>query len=181
MSSVPSKPFRENDELISDLARYAEGICSEQAVRKRWRFDDAVLESIGADDLLVEMVEAEKVRRIRNGAAKREKAQQHLVKGPDILNTIMNDTRANPRHKIDAVKALNDLSDFSPQVARDVDRVVIHIDMGADVRAKGGKSDPADVLHVEAAVGPRDAEGRIIDARSPLIEASERFEQEEVP
>ena len=60
---------RENDELIADLARYAEGICTEAAVRRKYRdiLNDEAWTTLGKDDLLVEMVEAEKVRRIRNG------------------------------------------------------------------------------------------------------------------
>jgi len=181
---APAAQSRENLELISDLCRFAEGLVTEAAVRKRWRLEEKDWIALN-DDEVVRAVDEERVRRIRSGAAKREKAQQHLVKGPDILNTIMSDPRANARHKIDAVKALNDLSDFSPQVARDVDRVVIHIDMGADTRLKGGKSNPADILEIEAEVRPRDADGKIIDAtpreRPPMIEASEQFDQEVVP
>src|SRR5262249_15286378 len=179
-----SQTLRENDELISDLARYAEGICSEQAVRKRWRFDDAVWESIGADDLLVEMVEAEKVRRIRNGAAKREKAQLHVVAAPDVLSEIHKDPKANARHRIDASKALDDLAGFAPQrSAAETDRVIIHIDMGADVRARGLESNPADVLHIEAAVrpSPNPNDTQIIDARTPMIEAGNFDQQEAIP
>src|SRR5262249_4901680 len=115
--------------------------------------------------------------RVRSGQTKRELAQLHLVKGPDILNTIMSDARANPRHKIDAVKALNDLSDFTPQrPGVEQDRVVIHIDLSADTK------DPRDVLHIEASARPVDAEGGVVDAapqeRGPMIEASEQIDQE---
>jgi len=178
--SVPSKSFRENDELVSDLARFSEGVLTERQVRQRHHlFVNEAWESMGTDDLLVEMVEAEKIRRIMNGAAKRELAQLHLVKAPAVLDSILSDPRANARHRIDSAKALNDLADFTPQVARDVDRVVIHIDMGADVRAKGLPSNPADILEIEAEVRPRDADGKIIDnapqQRPPMIEDHEEM------
>jgi len=92
MSLVPSKTFRENDELVSDLARFSEGILTEKQVRKKWHLlDESAWVAIGEDDLMVEMVEAEQVRRIRNGAAKREKAQNFVTSAPDVLNGIMSD------------------------------------------------------------------------------------------
>ena len=156
MSLVSSKTFRENDELVSDLARFSEGILTEKQVRKKWHLlDESAWVAIGEDDLMVEMVEAEQVRRIRNGAAKREKAQNFVTSAPDVLNGIMSDPKASARHRIDSAKALDDLAGFAPdRPAVDSDRVIIHIDMGADTRAKGLASDPADVVHIEATVQP---------------------------
>src|SRR5262249_62104849 len=115
MSLVPSKTFRENDELVSDLARFSEGILTEKQVRKKWHlFDESAWVAIGEDDLLVEMVEAEQVRRIRNGAAKREKAQLHVVAAPDGLSEILKDPKANARNRIDASKGLDDLAGIGP-------------------------------------------------------------------
>jgi len=169
-----------NEELITDLCRFSDAILSEQQVRRKWKLEDEVWELLGSDEVYVAQVELERVRRIRSGAAKRELAQLHLVKAPAVLDSILSDPKANPRHRIDSAKALNDLSDFAPQATHgDFERVVIHIDMGADVRAKGLASAPGDVVHIETEVRPRDAEGRIIDARLPLIEA-DSFNQEEV-
>jgi hypothetical protein len=117
-------------------------------------------------------VEEARVLRIRSGAYKRERAQQLITKGPDVLDKILSDERSNARHKIDAVKALDDLSGFAPErSAVDSERVIIHIDMGADVRAKGLASDPADVLHIEAEVrpDPNPDAVRVIDAAPQQI------------
>jgi len=185
MASVPSQTLRENDELVADLARYAESILTESQVRRKYKFDAQVWEQIGTDDLMCEMIEAERIRRIRNGAAKREKAQLHVVAAPDVLSGILKDPKANARHRIDASKALDDLAGFSPQrPAAETDKVIIHIDMGADVRAKGLASDPADVLHIEAEARPVDAEGRFVDAapqERAMIAASEQIDQEVIP
>src|SRR5215472_14857921 len=116
MGSVPSKTFRENDELVSDLARFSEGILTEKQVRKKWHlFDESAWVAIGEGDLMVEMVEAEQVRRIRNGAAKREKAQLHVVRAPDVLEKILSDERASPKHRIDAAKTLDGLAGLAPE------------------------------------------------------------------
>jgi hypothetical protein len=97
-------------ELIVDLARFSEGVLTEKQVRKRHRLPDATWKSMGDDDLLVEKIEAEKIRRIRDGSSKREKAQLHVTKAPDILDNIMSDTSASPRHRVDAIKVLDGLA-----------------------------------------------------------------------
>ena len=147
---------RENDELIADLARYAENLVSEAAIRRKYRdlLNNEAWTTLGQDDLLVEMIEAEKVRRIRNGAAKREKAQNFVTAAPDILNGIMSNPKESARHRIDASKVLNGLADPGPEAAAEQEKIYIKIDLGADVRAKGMESSPADVLIIEAAPRP---------------------------
>ena len=176
---APVAQSRENLELILDLCRFAEGLVPEAAVRKRWRLEEKDWIALN-DDEVVRAVDEERVRRIRSGQTKRELAQLHLVKGPAVLDKILSNEKNSPRHRIDAVKALNDLADFTPQrPGVEQDRVVIHIDLSADTK------DPRDVLHIEAAARPVDAEGRVVDAapqeRVPMIAASEQFEQEEIP
>ena len=118
-------------ELIVDLSRFYEELLSEAAIRKKYRFDDKTWEQLGSDDKLVEMVEDERIRRIRDGSAKREKAQQLVVKAPGVLGDIMNDPNANPRHRIDSAKALDNFATTGAEVAAAGTRFVIHIDLGA--------------------------------------------------
>jgi hypothetical protein len=101
--------------LIADLARYSEGICSEQEVRKRHHFDESTWNDLGDNEALIEAVEAEKLRRIRSGAAKREKAQQLVVKAADILSGIMLDPAQSARHRVDAIKTLDAFADSGPK------------------------------------------------------------------
>src|SRR5262249_8360689 len=147
----------DNLEFITDLARYAEGLFTEQQVKKKHHFDDATWESLGSDEQLVEAIEAERTRRIRNGSAKREKAQQHIVKTPDILNTIMNDDRAIARHRVDSIKALDALADNGPQATPAADRFVIKIDLTADQKLPN----PNDVIVIDAT--PRKTPAAITD------------------
>src|SRR5262249_31786992 len=118
-NSVPdlTRPFRENLELISDLARFSETLLSESAVRRRWRLDEETWEALGADDELVRAIEEEKTRRIRNGATKRELAQAHVIRGPTVLASIMDDTHASPRHRVDSIRTLNAIADPGPEAA----------------------------------------------------------------
>src|SRR5215831_14523352 len=123
--------LRGNQELIEDLCRYSEGILTEKQVRQKWHLaNNEVWTSLGADDF-VERVELERTRRIRSCATKRELAQLHIVRGPDILNTIMTDPRANAKHKVDAIKTLDALSGNTPE-ATESERVIVTITLSAD-------------------------------------------------
>jgi len=151
LNSVPdlTRSLRENHELIQELCRYAENLTSESAIRKRWRLSEETWEALGADDELVRAVEEEKTRRIRSGATKRELAQSHIIRGPGVLATIMDDPRANARHRVDSIKALNAIADPGPEAAAEQERIFITINMSADTK------DPKDVLTFEAAVPPK--------------------------
>ena len=83
--------------------------------------------------MLIEDIEAEKVRRIRNGSAKREKAQQLVVQAPDVLGGIMLDASASPKHRIDSAKALDAFAANGPEAAPASDRFQITINLGSDV------------------------------------------------
>ena len=96
--------LEDNQEFVADCCRYAENILSEAAVKKKYRFDEATWEKLGSNDKLVEAIEAEKVRRIRDGSSKRERAQVLVTKAPDVLGGIMLDASASPKHRIDSPK-----------------------------------------------------------------------------
>ena len=102
-------------EFISDLARYAEGLFSEQDVKKKHHLSADTWERLGSNEVLIEKIEAEKVRRIRNGSAKREKAQQLVVQAPDVLGGIMLDASASPKHRINSAKALDAFAANGPE------------------------------------------------------------------
>jgi len=147
--------LRDNHEFVSDCCRYNEGILSEAAVRKKWHFDAATWELLGSDDELIRAIEETKIRRVRSGAAKRERAQQHIVRGVDVLSKIMDDPQANARSRVDSIKALDALADPGPQhAAAEQGHFIIKIDLGADTRAKGLEPDPSDILVYDVPVRP---------------------------
>ena len=60
MSDVANAPMdlANNSELIADLARFSEGVLTEQQIRRKWRhLDNNVWDA--PDDALVDAVEAE--------------------------------------------------------------------------------------------------------------------------
>ena len=144
----PERSLIDNHDLITDLARFAEGISTESAVRKKWRLSEDTWELLGSSDELVRAIEEEKTRRIRSGATKRELAQQHIIRGPNVLATIMDDPKANARHRVDSVKALNAIADPGPEAAAEQEKIYIRIDLSADTK------DPKDVLTIEATPRP---------------------------
>jgi hypothetical protein len=146
----PTRSLRENLDLIQDLCRYAEGLDSESAVRRRWRLPDDVWEKLGDDDELVRAIEEERARRVRNGSFKRERAQAHIIRGPDVLAKIMDNPRANDRHRIDSIKALDQLADPGPEAAVEQERVHIVINLTGDSKLK----DPKDILVIDATPRP---------------------------
>src|SRR5262249_55491352 len=120
----------------------------------------------------IEAVELERIRRVRDGSYKRERSQQLVTKAPDVLSGLLLNEKNSPKHRIDAVKVLDDLAEGGPRaVHNDTERVIIRIDMGADVRAKGLESNPDDVLvyDVAARPSPADADEKVIDAASQQI------------
>jgi hypothetical protein len=127
----------ENHDFVVDMARYAESILDEKFLRKKYRFDDATWESLGSNDELVSKIENEKLRRIRDGSSKRELAQKHIVRGPAVLSTIMDDAGASPRHRVDAIKTLDAIATPPAQAApADRDRFIIEINLGTDADGK---------------------------------------------
>jgi hypothetical protein len=123
-------------ELVIDLCRFSENVLTEGQVKKKWRFSNDVWDKLGEDDGLVELVEAEKVRRIRDGSSKREKAQLLVTKAPDVLAGILEDPNASPRHRIDSAKALDDFAANGPAAAPAGDRFQITINLGTDLDGK---------------------------------------------
>jgi hypothetical protein len=123
----------EDHEFITDCARYAEGLLSEKDVKKKYRFDDDTWARLGENEALVEAIEAEKTRRIRNGSTKRERAQKLVAQAPGVLGDIMLDANASPKHRIDASKTLDAFAANGPEAAPAADRFVITINLGSDV------------------------------------------------
>src|SRR5262249_27519048 len=151
VANLPS--LIENLEFITDLARYAEGLFSEAVVKKKYRFSDDAWERLGDDDALVEAIEAEKIRRIRNGSTARERAQQLFAQTPDVLGNILNDDGASPRHRIESAREIRQIAATGPQATPAADRFIITIDLGADHKLTFNKSikpDPNDVDIIDA-------------------------------
>ena len=134
------KNLIEDPEFVVDLARYAEGSLSEQQVKKKYHFDDATWALLGENDALVERIEAEKIRRVRDGSTARECAQQIFATAPGVLGGILHNDGASPRHRIESAKELRAIASVGPESAPAADRFQIVINLGGDVIERYDKS-----------------------------------------
>jgi len=172
MGFTPDLPQKllEDQSFIEDLARFADGVLTEKQVRQKWHFfDEAEWVTLAQSNELVEKIELEKTRRIRSGATKRELAQLHVTKAPAVLDKILSDEHASPKHRIDAAKTLDDLAGFAPQAGPEQDRVIIRIDLTA-----GG----GEVLEFDKSIRPNPTDkANVIDAipqaRPPISDQQE--------
>src|SRR5262245_49351067 len=148
-----------DDSFIADCCRFSEGILSEAAVKNRWRkvVSETDWATMGSNDELVEAIEREKIRRMRNGQTAREKAQLHAIKAPDILDRIMTDESISPRHKIEASKEIRAIAATSQDAAPTSERFIITINLGEDRL----------LINKPIAAGRLDDDGEIIDDKAP--------------
>ena len=125
-------PLEADDELIENLARFADGSLTEAQVKARHHLSNEAWAALGESDRLVELVEACKLRRLRSGVTKRERAQIEIVDGPPILAKIMRDPNVNERHRIDSIKTLDALASTGAEAAAAGARFEITINLGSD-------------------------------------------------
>jgi hypothetical protein len=146
----------ENQEFVSDLARFSESLLTEKFIRRKYgKLDEASWTRLAENEELISAVEDEKIRRMRDGSTKREIAQKHIVRGPEILNSIASDVSASPRHRVDALKTLDGMAATTPESAPMSDRFIISIILNSD----GSGSEPQ-VLHFDKsrAIDPHDGD-----------------------
>jgi hypothetical protein len=166
----------EDHSFVVDLARFRENLLDEKAIRKKYRLADDVWEKLADDDELIRKVEEESIRRIRDGSSKRELAQKHIVRGPDILNGIMSGgSDVSPKHKIDAIRTLdgmaaNSLSDAPGQA----DRFIITINLSAD----GAGGEPK-ILHFDKSLKPDVSDSNDTDTMSWEMSAASTAKSED--
>src|SRR5262245_38539547 len=104
MSDSPTSLLDDRDFIVT-MARFADGLVSQAAVKKRFNFTDEVWESLGSNDRLVEVIEAEKARRIADGSTARERAQVLYAEVPQTLGEILKNS-ASDRNRIESAKEL---------------------------------------------------------------------------
>src|SRR6516164_10882563 len=107
----------ENDQFISDCARYAESILTKVQIERLYRhLTPADWDALGTDEQLVLAIQNEQTRRIRSGVSAREKAALvHATKAVDVLDEILSDGGNSPRHRIEASKELRATAALAPE------------------------------------------------------------------
>jgi hypothetical protein len=126
----------ENDQFISDCARYAESILTKVQIERLYRhLTPADWDALGTDEQLVLAIQNERTRRIRSGVSSREKAALvHATKAVDVLDEILSDGGNSPRHRIEASKELRATAALAPEhTPGSESRFTITITLGTDV------------------------------------------------
>jgi hypothetical protein len=123
-------------DLIVDCARYAEGLQTEDDIKKKYRFSDEDWEHFGANDALVAAIKVEKTRRIRDGTSARERAQVLFAQTPEVLGSILHGDGVSPRHKIESAREIRAIAATGPETTPAADRFIITINLGTDVEGK---------------------------------------------
>lgn len=159
----------DDSELVADLCRFSEGVLTEKQVRKKHHLiGNDVWTKLGDDDALVEKIEDEKIRRIRSGVTKREKAQNEIVDAPPILAGIMRNPNSNARHIVDSIKVLDGLASGGAEAAAAGARFEITIIMNAD---SGGDANHIEHYSKSIASNPNDEDPVRVDT-TDVIAAS---------
>jgi hypothetical protein len=129
----PATSLIEDRNFLVDFARFSEGLLEEKFLRRKYKFDDSVWQKLGTDDKLVEAIEDERLRRIRDGSAARENAQKIFTSAPGVMGSILNDNGANAKHRIEASRELRTIAANGPEAAAASERFIIQINLGSDV------------------------------------------------
>jgi hypothetical protein len=118
-------------------------------------------ERAGSDDALVRAIQDERIRRVRNGLHAKEKAQKVFIKAPDVLDEILSDKNASPRHRIESSRELRAIAAVGPETVSSAERFVININLGA-----------GEVIRFSKPIAPGiDDDGNVIEQKAlPMIE-----------
>jgi hypothetical protein len=93
--------------FVVDCTRAAEGLLEDAEVRQKYEVSsDMEWQNIAENAALIKAIRDERARRVRTDQAARESAQQHFIKAPTVMNSIMSNTQANPRHRIEAAREI---------------------------------------------------------------------------
>ena len=119
-------------QFVVDCVRAGEGLITDRELAEKYELDPPAWIAITKDVELGHAIRAERERRVLNGAAAREAAAKHFVKAPGILDQIMTDAGANPRHKIEAIKELRQTAiRENTERLPESERFIIKIDLSA--------------------------------------------------
>jgi hypothetical protein len=124
--------FIDDHDFIVTMARFADGLETRAAVKKRFNFSDEIWESLGSNDRLVEAISRESARRLADGSTARERAQVLYAEVPPVLGEILKKS-ASDRNRIESARELRAISSVGPEATTASERFVISIILNGDV------------------------------------------------
>jgi hypothetical protein len=119
-------------QFVVDAVRAAEGLISDKELAEIYEISPVDWGNIAKNTALGHAIRAERDRRVRNGVAAREAAAKIFVRAPKVMGEILDDTRASPRHRIEASRELRaTASGDADRPAEQSERFIIRIDLTA--------------------------------------------------
>jgi hypothetical protein len=119
--------------FVADATRAAEGLIDDKDLQEKYELTAKNLKEMAKNPALVKAIRDERERRMRNGTAARESASRHFVRSPNVMSAIMDDTSANPRHRIEAAREIRATATSGGEESTDAGEVFhIVINLGAD-------------------------------------------------
>jgi hypothetical protein len=139
----------EGRKFVTDATRAAEGLIDDKTVQEIYKISPADWKNIAENKALADAIRDEGRRRVRSGQRAKEAAQGIFVKAPTVLDSIMSDERASPRHRIEAAREIRQVAIGSgnESTAEATERFTITINLGADVEPFKLDVDPKDIRH----------------------------------
>src|SRR5262245_46630519 len=126
--------------FITDCSRNRERLFSDQQICEKYGLTMNAWAEIAQKQAVRLAVNAEHERRTFNGDAAREAAAKFVTKAPEVLDTILQDQRASPRHRIEAARELRATANTGAgRTSNTSDRFIITIDLGEDKKLEINK------------------------------------------
>jgi hypothetical protein len=126
--------------FITDCSRNRERLFSDQQICEKYGLTMNAWAEIAQKQAVRLAVNAEHERRTFNGDAAREAAAKFFTKAPEVLDTILQDQRASPRHRIEAARELRATANTGAErTSNTSDRFIITIDLGEDKKLEINK------------------------------------------
>jgi len=147
--------------FVDDCCRFCEKLVTADQVKSKYKLSDDAWSQLGDNEPLLQAVDRRKERRVRDGTAAREMAQQLFIQAQPVLGTLLNDTQTPARSRIDAAKELRQVALGGETTPVTSEKFVIRIDLSA---APGGGEVIEQVVEINKplAIGPepdKEAEG----------------------
>ena len=121
--------------FVTDCARNRERLFNDDQIQEKYEINPDAWVEITQNKALRLAITRECERRMLNNDAAREAAAKQFTKAPEILGGILEDQKANPRHRIEAAKELRSAARVGDEKTGDTpERVIISINLGADER-----------------------------------------------
>jgi hypothetical protein len=147
-------------QFVTDATRAGEGVITDEDLLDKYELSNDELQKLANMKAVGRAIRTEREHRLRSGIATRELANGYFFKAPTVLDKIMGDEQANPRHRIESARELRVISTPENQSnpATQSERFHIVINLGSDT----------EVYNKPIAIGVDDPDGPKLTAQPKL-------------